>query len=292
MFRCVIMFLLLYSASLFLSCSPSKDVSYEVIGLDLGNAHSCLFTHELVDCWGGNLSGESESVALSAQDISLGAYHSCALTLDGTISCWGNNASGQTEPNQTQYSSLSCGGNQCCAISDEEVFCWGSGESNLSFSSSARSVAVGSGHVCVLNTQGAISCRGNDFLGVSEPPDGLFTKISSGDYHACGLSEEGVVSCWGDNQYDQSTPPSGHFVDISMGSFHGCGVRENGEGVCWGLNQHGQTASPDRKWKVISAGGYHSCGIVQDGWLACWGQNTVGQLDLPSMYQLSTESEQ
>ena len=271
---------------LFLSCSPSKEISYGVVGMDLGNAHSCLFTDTVVDCWGGNLSGESNDVFISPQEISLGAYHSCALSIDGTISCWGNNASGQTDTVGKVYSSLSCGGNQCCGISGEELFCWGGGDNNLVFQDPVRSVAVGSGHVCILTSQGSISCRGNDIFGVSSPPSGSFIQISSGDYHACAIAQGGTISCWGDNQYEQSIPPPGNFIKLSMGSFHGCGVLENGEGMCWGWNQHGQASPPDRIWQTISSGGYHSCGIVQEGWVECWGQDSVGQLDIPIEYQV------
>jgi len=66
--------------------------------------------------------------------ISLGGYHSCALTDEG-VKCWGDNKYGQTEvPNLENPIVITSGSDHSCALDDEGMKCWGrnrNGQTNV-----------------------------------------------------------------------------------------------------------------------------------------------------------------
>ena len=130
--------------------------------LSLGAHHSCLIEKDnKVKCWGGNGYGQIDAESMTSQyaqpmwpagleddellGIASGAYHSCAIMMDRTISCWGHNAAGACgsgEDNvQNSQSPMSVvpptsntewyriyGGtaHTCAADSEHQVYCWGS----------------------------------------------------------------------------------------------------------------------------------------------------------------------
>ena len=86
--------------------SPSTHIA-------AGASHTCaLISDGTVTCWGYNRVGQlgdgsttnsNVPVAVTGgalanktvTDITAGAYHTCALISDGTVTCWGNNSDGQ-----------------------------------------------------------------------------------------------------------------------------------------------------------------------------------------------------
>ena len=87
-----------------------------------------------------------------------------------------------------------------------------------------------------------------------EPPDGVFTSISSGWAHICGVKRDGTIACSGSNEHGQANPPAGKFTSVSAGSWHTCAVRTDGAQVCWGARVRNLTAeSLARKRRMSTA---------------------------------------
>jgi alpha-tubulin suppressor-like RCC1 family protein len=77
----------------------------------------------------------------AASQVTAGQYHTCALTLTGTVMCWGNNDYGQlgdgstsdrnapvAVTNITTATQVSSGGYHTCArLSNGTAMCWGRG---------------------------------------------------------------------------------------------------------------------------------------------------------------------
>lgn len=82
--------------------SPSHRT--DIINIDSGFSHSCAISQPIVSdetgtlgCWCGNKFGQSDipSSFRQVSMISLGAYHTCAIS-SRMLVCWGNNIIGQT----------------------------------------------------------------------------------------------------------------------------------------------------------------------------------------------------
>ena len=115
------------------------------------------------ECWGDNQFGQSTPPPGTFTTVSSGGWHTCGLSIDGTIECWGDDTSGQSTPPPGTYSMVSAGG-------------W---------------------HTCGLSIDGTIECWGDDTSGQSTPPPGTFTSVAAGYGHSCGLRSDGSISCWG-----------------------------------------------------------------------------------------------
>ena len=123
------------------------------------------------------------NVAVRAETISAGAYHTCGLRTDGTVACWGYDSLGQSSPPGGTFTQVS----------------------------------AGERHTCGLQTDGTMACWGDNILGQSSPPSGTFTQVSAGYNHTCGLKTDGTVACWGLNNNGEASPPGGTFSQVSAG---------------------------------------------------------------------------
>mgnify|MGYP000270505841 CR=1 FL=1 len=149
----------------------SKSTPVAVSGLSSGVStistglyHTCaLTTAGAVKCWGrngfGQLGDEDVGVHKSVptavaglssgvSHVSLGDYHTCAVTTAGAVKCWGHNAGGQLGDNTyvnkatpTPVSGLSSG---------------------------IVSVDLGQHHTCALTTGGGLKCWGSNYYGELE----------------------------------------------------------------------------------------------------------------------------
>ena len=244
--------------------------------ISIGNEYSCALTQDgTVACWGRNEHGQlgngtttnsSVPVAVTGgalagkivTHIATSAWHSCALTQDGTVACWGGNDYGQLGDGITTNSSVPVavtGG----ALAGKIV----------------THIAIGYFHSCALTSDGVVVCWGRNDYGQlgdgttssSSAPVAVtggvltgktITGIAIGAWHSCALTSDGVVVCWGYNGYGQlgdgTTSSSSAPVAVTGGVLAGKMVTR------------------------FAAGSVHSCALTSDGVVACWGANFYGTL--------------
>ena len=201
-------------------------LTFGVATVSAGEFHTCaLTTGGGVKCWGLNFSGALGDDTTTTSDtpvdvcaaagcastlsgvdaLSVGGFHTCALTATGGVKCWGSNGSGQL-------------GDDSATSSDTPVdVCAAAGcASNLSGIDDV--VSAGGDHTCALTTGGDIKCWGDNFNGQlgngNSPTDsdtpvnvtGLASgvaAVSAGDDHTCAVTSTGGVKCWGSNTQGQ-----------------------------------------------------------------------------------------
>ena len=254
---------------------------------------------------GQHLSDAPGPDQLTADAVTTGWEHTCALRSDGTVQCWGNNRWGQLGDGSTmeRHTPVAVDG-----------------------LTGAVAVTAGRGHTCALREGGTVACWGDNEWGqlgdgttaerrTPVAVDGLTDAVgvAAGPAHMCALREGGSVACWGDNQWGQlgdGTTADHHTpvavdgltdaVGVSTGFRHTCARREGGTVVCWGDSTAGQlgdgsssfelptpvavrglgwrTGRPLADAVVVSAGGSHTCALREGGFVACWGDNDARQL--------------
>jgi hypothetical protein len=175
--------------------------------LESGWNHTCAMTAAgAVYCWGLNREGQvgdgtrldrlsPQRVATSAEALSAGSSHTCALS-SGTVLCWGDNRFGQLGDGTTESRSgptpvsglpgratalVSGAAHTCALIADGTAHCWGQ---NLHGQ-------LGNGSTANATTPMAVAG------GLS------FTRLSAGGAVTCGVSTAGAEYCWGLNQSGQ-----------------------------------------------------------------------------------------
>ena len=238
-----------------------------------GYEHACaLLGDHSMRCWGRNVDGQlgngiplpappgtqcpsswcsSTPVRVveitSADAITAGAYHTCALLPDRTVQCWGRNDDGQLGDGGWSSSStpvrvggltgvaaVSGGGYHTCALlGDGTVRCWGRNtEGQLGDGTIAGSLTP----VQVVGVTGAVA-------------------VSGGYEHTCALLGDGTVHCWGRNAEGQL----------------GDGTRTGSSTPVRVVGITGAVAVTGGWW-------HHTCALLRDGTVQCWGQNDFGQL--------------
>jgi alpha-tubulin suppressor-like RCC1 family protein len=233
--------------------------------------------------------------------VSVGGFHTCALTTTGGVLCWGRGAdaelgNGSTTPSlvpiavtglSSGVASISAGAAFNCAVTTAGgALCWG-------FNHSGQ---LGSGRTAE---------RGYEPMEVA----GLSSRtaaVSAGGSQACALVGGGA-QCWGYNGYGElgngskivsSNVPvavtglSSGVAAISAGFHHSCAVTGAGSAHCWGDNSDGEigdgsttnaqapvaVAGLPPGTRMIAAGGSHTCALSKTGAVHCWGMNSYGQL--------------
>ena len=263
-------------------------------------------------CWGQNTYGQlgdnsttdrwtpAPVVGLGANplSISLGEYHTCAVTGSGAARCWGENNYGQRgdQSRVDRLSSAAVAGlgagvievsagqrHTCAILSDGSLRCWG------------------------LNLDGQLGDNSEGYRPLPMPVQGVSSaaRVTAGKNHSCALTAAGAMGCWGDGDYGQlgngerlqrlSPEPvsgaGGTVVQMTAGYQHTCALSGAGAARCWGDNFSGQLgdgSNTDRLTPVavsglatgvsaIDAGPFHTCAIA-NGSAFCWGGNDFGQL--------------
>jgi alpha-tubulin suppressor-like RCC1 family protein len=237
------------------------DSGIQAIGV--GVDYTCALTSDGgVKCWGSNRYEQlgdgtdhdsSKPVDVNGlgsgvQAISVGYWHTCALTSEGGVKCWGSNGDGELGDGTKHSSSMPV-----------DV---------IGLSSGVQAIAAGGSHTCALTADGGVKCWGsnwggqlgngsniNDFMPVDV--SGLSSgvqAIATGRSHSCALTAEGGVKCWGWNGDGQLGDGTNHIsstpVDVSglssgvwtiaAGGRHTCALAEGSVAMCWGWNGHGQ----------------------------------------------------
>ena len=288
----------------------------DIAAVSTGVLHTCALTISGgVKCWGENSSGQlgygtskplkgpmtAARLSTGVAAVSVGYFHTCALTTSGGVKCWGNNDGGQLGDGTTIHRSTPV-----------DV---------IGLTSGVASISIGSFHSCALTNMGRIKCWGSNHRGQlgnrtrshdnSTPVDveGLtngVTSVSARGAYTCAVIAGGAVKCWGDNLGGQlgsgavlgrATPVivggmTNGAAMVSAGNRHTCAVTTAGGAKCWGSNGAGQlgdgtdtyrdhvvevTHLPDQVTS-IGTGWAHSCALTTIGGVKCWGSNPSGQL--------------
>lgn len=232
--------------------------------------------------------------------VSVGLYHTCALTSGHQVYCWGDNSYGQLGVGNYDNSalpklisslsniySISSGDYHVCALnSSGNVYCWGlSSDGQLGNGSTSQSNIP----VSVLKTDGSVL------------PNVI--EIQSGDSHVCAITSSNNLYCWGDGLAGKLVP--GNTADllratqitgmtnvgnIALGWDHTCATNLNGELYCWGRGVEGQTGTSfsnsasiqavGTNVSYIYAGGDRTCYKAGNGNAYCFGENIYGALGI------------
>jgi alpha-tubulin suppressor-like RCC1 family protein len=188
------------------------------------------------------------------KSISSSESHSCGIALDDQVYCWGSNTSGALGDGTSRNSSipvavdtsgvlsgktatkLAVGTFHSCVIaSDNQVYCWGSGNAgqlgNFSYKDNYAPVAV--------DTSGVLSGK-------------AIIDISAGLYHTCAVTSENLVYSWGDGFNGQLGNGSNNDSPVP--------VAVDTSGVLSGKNV-----------SAIAAGETHTC-VIANSLMYCWGR--------------------
>ena len=176
------------------------------------------------------------------KDVSVGYYHSCAITGSGGVMCWGDNGSGSLGVKGIDTSSVPV---KIEGIPDRVV-----------------DLGVGLGHSCALNDKKEVFCwgRNNYFqLGIQSSEDkfepvkveGLpenVRKLSVGESYSCVLTDTHEVWCWGDGREGELGDGGSNeskagivkveglmqpILGLSTSATHACVMYQN-QTDCWG----------------------------------------------------------
>ncbi|WP_437316537.1 RCC1 domain-containing protein [Sorangium sp. So ce385] len=216
--------------------------------------------------------GEGATVA----SADAGANHTCAVLNGGQLKCWGQNNAGQ----------LGLGDLNNRGDAETEMYIVPA--IPLGGGHTAKSVAAGSQHTCVLLDDDRVKCWGQNNAGqlglgdltprggtagtkpalVSTVPlDDLDDKakaIVAGGYHTCAILGDDTVKCWGNNELGQLG--QGHTSNLG-------GTPSTTPETFTPIPLGGPV-------KALSAGTFHTCAILGDDTVKCWGDNMFGQLGL------------
>jgi len=257
-----------------------------------GAGHTCaVLDNGRVRCWGSGANGRlgygstdpigddetPGSVApvdlgpgRTAQAITAGFSHTCALLDNGRVRCWGQGTNGRLGYGNTEQ------------IGDDETP--GSvGPVDLGAGRRVRAIAAGVAHTCALLDNGRVRCWGA----------GTFGRLGYGDTEQIG---------------DDETPGSVDPVDlgagrtaraIAAGGVQTCALLDNGRVRCWGSGANGRlgygneddigddeppgSVGPvalggQRRAQALVAGNAHTCAALDNGRLRCWGFGDDGRL--------------
>lgn len=251
--------------------------------IEMGPNHFALITSEgRLLTWGSNLHGQlgngTSSTSNGPNDItsnfnlhvdeklshiSLGNFHSAALTSTGRVFTWGRNTSGQLGSTQTSSTNLPIDITPKFSLVPEEKVIM---------------ISLGSFHSSALTSRGRLFLWGENSKGQLGDATTLkngtpreitlqfgfsasekIVNVSLGEYHSAAISSEGKVFVWGSNLFGQlgdSTNSNNQtpieithqfnlvgeekVSNIVLGKNHSI-VRTSAERLyIWGLNQNGQ----------------------------------------------------
>ncbi|KAE9614996.1 hypothetical protein Lal_00048311 [Lupinus albus] len=182
------------------------------------------------------------------ENLAVGDTQVCATVVGtGTVSCWRINSAFELPSGYDQFASISSGSGFSCGIlkNGSRVRCWGNGSIARRIEGEFRnmsmlSIIAGESHVCGLNSNGFLVCRGSNSFGQIDVPEGgsfEYSGLALGAEHSCAIRRlNGSVLCWGGRGLFSVNFTQGvSFETIVSGSNFTCGLTTNNFSVmCWG----------------------------------------------------------
>ena len=240
--------------------------------------------------------------------VTTGAYHTCLVYDDGSMTCAGKNSDGR----------LGYG------LSAETT---NSLHLPVNFPEDVHVVKAVAGwaSTCAIDSQGRLWCWGyNNYgqIGVGDVGVNHFTPqlvnlgqnqtisdVDIGEDFTCALTNLSRLYCWGYNNYGQLNNESfgtsfttypmevvfpNHIVPVSITAEEqtACILSDIGAVYCWGKNNYGQlgdgttttrysfvqTLLPKSDPAIdVKTGGIHTCALLSSGDMRCWGYNNYLQ---------------
>jgi alpha-tubulin suppressor-like RCC1 family protein len=246
--------------------------------------------------------------------VAAGSDFACGLTEDARVFCWGSNALFPLSPQENRGelvitpSGAGCyarpfdtglngiddvfvGARAMCALRGDQLACWGYGFPSLfntdttsaeeakPVQGSWKSIAIGSNHLCAINTAGELHCAGKNYWGmlgtgtdtlrqcngktdcaptllrVPGRSDWTFVAVSEG--HTCGIAGAQLF-CWGNNEFGQ--------LGLASRSSTPC-LEDEPDIAC---AAEPQPLGKPGTWSNIALGAGYTCGL-RDTAVFCWG---------------------
>ena len=279
---------------------PGTYIAVETNKFQVGNTYAVRTDGSLVCLTDGVYAYNGRSLPRGHfSDITSGAYHTCALRTDASLSCWTADTTRPVSAARAQ-----------------------TGRLHQAPTGKFTTVSAGQHHTCALRTGGEAVCWGWDYQGETEVPQGSFKSVVAGGQFSCALRTDSSVVCWGAIDFE----PPGNYTYIDAGPDEACGVRADNVAVCWnsfgilggestveyrkayaspntsrpcGIRlddtihctepvegdptgevfvPHGSRAGavPDGRFEELAVGDLHSCGLRTDQTIVCWGNRNAG----------------
>ena len=250
------------------------------------------------------------------QTVSLGEFHSAAITSTGDLWTWGNHDYGQTGHDQEIPTNITSLFPLSESETLERVFLgW---EHSAVLTSSNQLYMFGKNDVGQLGTNS--NRHSNQPINItpsfSLSPNETIEDVALGWGHSLALTSSGRLFTWGKNDSGQLgdgsninafTPkyitsrlrlaPNDMIMSIAAGSSHSALLTKEGRLFLWGRNVYGQVGdqtntskhtpveitssfnlTTNEKITAITLGWGHSAAITSNGRVFTWGFNTFGQL--------------
>jgi len=214
--------------------------------------------------------------------ISVGPFHTCAVSTAGSAKCWGDHTQGKLG-----YFGLSA------RLLEPPV-------ATIDFSGRlVAKISAGRAHTCAVFTDGTAACWGSQANGrlgngattgvLEEPPSGSISfpsgagitvqQIEAGYQSTCAVMSDGNVFCMGSQNLNRlpMTATSGTFSSPQATLLGPAAGHAAVSKISLGKYQLALSSSETDNQRIVS------CAVHTDGTLSCWGSATVGQMGVPSV---------
>ena len=203
-----------------------------------------------------------------AAEVAVGDRFSCARLQNGSVVCWGSNTD-FIHPTGT-YGIIAPTAIPVTISSDTVTH-------------TARAIAAGQRHVCILRDDGSVLCHGNNVHNKLGHLVSTFTDL----VRTNGSDPLGTLPT-------TTTPALGKVIQIAAAGSHTCALDATGQVHCWGRWDGNSTSLAMPVFGAnpgiidLTAGGDlgvdgvgnndHTCALASNHHLWCWGTNADGQL--------------